>query len=1743
MRIHDGSAPVDAPHPTSVSCAIVSAASQGKHPHERVICDRPNAAQHQVLSLIMRKRAPMIRTTVVVTGISTLLRKDTIVARNWSPHQPLRRWSRLRSFPCLVRDNRMKSAKNKIRKRFSWIQRLATFFLTSTCLTPTHADQLIATDGSLPIISQGGFEQPDLAAATFVYGQLGGIGPTWEYPNGSANGAGVAANGSAISGAQAPEGDQVLFVQGGPTSIAKQTFRLGQSGKLRLSLKAALRPDGSQQTVTISVDGSVVGSVTPPSSTSFTPYAFTFPLLAGTHVLQFAGTSNLAHTALVDDVQLVFASLEQGGFELPDVPANAFSYRPSGSAWEFPGGAANAAGFSASGALFGNAPEGDQFLFVQGGASSLARQNFTVTSSGRYRLSLKSAQRADDGSQQVLKLRIDGVERGTIAPPATTYSTFSFALDLNKGAHIIELLGQSNLGHTAFVDDVKLEPDSYLQQSGFEIPVLPPSNVAYHPTGSAWQFPGGSANSAGITSNGSGFGTTAPEGNQVLFLHGGTNGFARQSFDVQIGGRFRLAFKSAQRVGSIQTIQLRLDGTELGRTTPTGTTYQSYLFDSLLLAPGTHTIEFVGTDELHGYAAFVDDVRLSRVDAVARRWSDPATWLAGRPPEEGDDVIIPEGAVVLIDAAASAKNVDIQGELHCADQDISLTTGSILVTGRLACGARYSPFVNRFTVTLKESGSEDSIMGTKFVAAMGLGVIELHGKPRKSWTRLAATPAPPYTQLMLAEPTDWRVGDQIVVAPTQAAAHEGEVVTVSTMIGNTVTVTPALANKHSGTQSTYSNGVDSWTLDERAEVGLLSRNILIQGDDDQSTENGLGGHMMTMAGSAIRASGIELYRMGQKESFGRYPFHWHLVGSAAGQYIVNSSIHKSFNRCVTVHGTHDTLVADNVCYDFLGHGYFLEDGIEQRNVFDGNLAVWARRPLPSEELLETDKRESPASNGPAAFWISNPNNKFVNNAAAGSEGTGYWYHTEHFVTGQSAVPGSVPYEPGYQPNTAPFGVFDNNSVRASRQGFSSCRDTGGAAGLDSANAVIRRLTVTNVTQGIWPCAANTTTMNTVFERAITANTPNGMQAPSPMTFRDSAFIAYTNNPRTEINAEKYGIWRAIPVYDQGFMLDRVHFVNYDKPNLTVFEVSGGVHKLTGNRARGLTFTNSPNLFLDQENRATSYMNMVARGDVINDLDGSLIGQGKALVSNHPLMSDATCSRAAGVGIFGYACPYRYAHFRLDGGISNGQAPRATVIRSDGVHDSGFLIDWRILNEFILAGPYSYSYRLDGGLDRYTLTATTQGGHAGDTSIHEILDVPSTFAFPTGSIWSSATTLDQLKQGPGHRYYYRAESASLYLKMQPSGSDWNAFDSAAFCLTSYDSKGVCCPVESDANQICPEKKRPVAPPGVNITSPADGARIAANTSFTVTATASAPTGIISAHLFANDQLLGQTTGTSISIPSSLPQGSYALKLVVKAANMQTYTAVQQLVVGIPGPSVKIVSFADDSTFAVGAIPNLSLDVNGWAIQPGGRHLHWYDNGVDQGHLYSTTTALAQLTAGKHIIEAALVEANETKLAVADEATIYVTANNILAEFEDGIDTRGLLKPHGVGTQPEPPLYAFDSAFFGLADLEDDVNYFPLTGLDDGVSTLATYRFDIFPRQDWTSFSALEIRYGGDAFEAILVLENGNRLSLGNALPTMYGTRQFSIPSGLTSQVAAVELRYSELSSTDAVGYLYRLRLIP
>jgi hypothetical protein len=168
-------------------------------------------------------------------------------------------------------------------------------------------------------------------------------------------------------------------------------------------------------------------------------------------------------------------------------------------------------------------------------------------------------------------------------------------------------------------------------------------------------------------------------------------------------------------------------------------------------------------------------------------------------------------------------------------------------------------------------------------------------------------------------------------------------------------------------------------------------------------------HGSTDSVYAARIEYVELYNVGQAFQLGRYPIHFHLVGAVHTSYVRGNAIHQSYNRGCTIHGVQFLRLIENVVFNAKGHNFFIEDAIETNNYLENNLAIWTKK---SWSLLNSDQT-------PASFWITNPNNIFRGNHAAGSDNYGFWFDTKPTTTGPS-------YDPNICPENMPLGEFTNN---------------------------------------------------------------------------------------------------------------------------------------------------------------------------------------------------------------------------------------------------------------------------------------------------------------------------------------------------------------------------------------------------------------------------------------------------------------------------------------------------------------------------------------------------------------------------------------------------------------------------------------------------------------------------------------------------------------------------------------------
>jgi cell migration-inducing and hyaluronan-binding protein len=661
------------------------------------------------------------------------------------------------------------------------------------------------------------------------------------------------------------------------------------------------------------------------------------------------------------------------------------------------------------------------------------------------------------------------------------------------------------------------------------------------------------------------------------------------------------------------------------------------------------------------------------------RWSDPATWPDRQVPRAGDKVTIESGKDVVLDVSPPPLGgVHIDGKLSFSDKaDVELTTEWIMVQGELEIGTEAKPHTRKATITLTDNvpGEEMAGMGDRGIMIAG-GTLSLHGDRSNSWTKLAKTAEAGSTSIQVLNAAGWRVGDVIVLASTDFDPHQAERRSISGIKGNTITLDRKLDYMHYG-RITFG-------VDERGEVGMLTRNILIQASPD-ADKTLFGGHVMAGLGSKMYVSGVEFNRMGQNMHLARYPIHWHLVGDAQGQYLQNSSIHDTYSRCVTVHGTNFVRVENNVTYNNIGHCFFLEDAVEHGNQFVHNLGILTKchpdAPCVPTDLgpfgveggqnFKTAGQDAKdilihSDNTASTFWITNPDNIYRDNVAAGSDATGFWFALPVHPTG--AFEGTDISKATW-PRRTQVREFKGNTAHSNFDGFMSDRGpqpdghfrTGGhiaQANPADANSppvetVIEDFTAyKNRNEGMWIRGEMDTFRDLkLADNAIGYTHASGNFGRSAFTSRvvDSLFVGESENignPRTPAEMA-YG--RSLPepeladfpirgyeFYDYRHELDNVTFVNF-QDNAT--RKTGAISYLlytsfgmsSNNSVQRAKFINAkPVYFPPMEFKWSNddYGNGSYQTSVFHDKDGSVSGVPNSYIlindANDGIAIDDTC---------------------------------------------------------------------------------------------------------------------------------------------------------------------------------------------------------------------------------------------------------------------------------------------------------------------------------------------------------------------------------------------------------------------------------------------------------------------------------------------------------------------------------------
>ncbi|CAI2373695.1 unnamed protein product [Moneuplotes crassus] len=424
----------------------------------------------------------------------------------------------------------------------------------------------------------------------------------------------------------------------------------------------------------------------------------------------------------------------------------------------------------------------------------------------------------------------------------------------------------------------------------------------------------------------------------------------------------------------------------------------------------------------------------SHTFTYANNWSDLDTWNGEFTPQEGDSIVIPKGQMLIVDIDESPKlnAIIVEGSLVFipdANENHHRTFDANYIFihsgGVFEAGTPDNRYTSKLTITMHGTRESTQIpsYGNKGIFVRH-SQFDMHGAYRNvTWTELYSTLSPGGGSITLMKHVDWKIGEVIAIASTDFSLEYTEEFTIKDINndgpnGSIITLNRAAERTHFAESKDYtgSNGINpdkTKTLTMRAEVGLVTRNLIFKGADDDSVENQYGAHIMLHSPGdeslTGRISYVELTQVGQAFQLGRYPIHFHMIGTVHGSYIKGNSIHHTYNRACTIHGVHYLTLEDNFAYQTMGHTFFIEDAVETNNYLRRNLVMKSMR---SWSLLNTDQT-------PAAFWITHPNNIFIDNHAAGSAKYGFWFDLQVHPTGPS-------YDPDICPEYERLGEFTGN---------------------------------------------------------------------------------------------------------------------------------------------------------------------------------------------------------------------------------------------------------------------------------------------------------------------------------------------------------------------------------------------------------------------------------------------------------------------------------------------------------------------------------------------------------------------------------------------------------------------------------------------------------------------------------------------------------------------------------------------
>lgn len=389
-------------------------------------------------------------------------------------------------------------------------------------------------------------------------------------------------------------------------------------------------------------------------------------------------------------------------------------------------------------------------------------------------------------------------------------------------------------------------------------------------------------------------------------------------------------------------------------------------------------------------------------------WSDPGTWEDGILPSEGARVLIPVGVEVSIDGVIQTDvfSIRVDGKLsYATNVDTSLRVDTIVVShaGVFEMGAAADPIAEGVTARLvfTDNGAIDTSWDP-FLLSRGLishGAVEIHGQEKTAFVEAQGSALAGSLLLTLSEaPSDWEVGDTIVIAGTSYGEDRSEERVIRDIIGNTLRIDP-LDHHHISPRP-----------DMPFHVANLTRNVVIESEADEVARRG---HVMFMHNRDVNVSFAQFDALGRTDKStpivdatvdaswnlvdgtgsnvrARYAVHFHRNGnreSGVPSYVTGAVVTDAAGWGFVNHSSY-VEVTDSVAYDVFGSGFVAEAG-DEVGAFTENIAINLQG---SGEHIEGRAYQKDFGHTGEGFWIQSPGVAVTDNVVSGAEGPAYAYY-------------------------------------------------------------------------------------------------------------------------------------------------------------------------------------------------------------------------------------------------------------------------------------------------------------------------------------------------------------------------------------------------------------------------------------------------------------------------------------------------------------------------------------------------------------------------------------------------------------------------------------------------------------------------------------------------------------------------------------------------------------------------------